>query len=186
MVSLPALVVPIVVAAVFVFIVSSVLHMALTYHRKDYRQLPDEAGLMEALRRSAPEPGYYFFPYCPSHKDMKTPEMQERFQRGPIGMLTVRPNGMPKLGGYLAQWFAFSLLIGLFCAYLAGRTLPPGTHYLQVFRVVGTAAFLGYGLGQIMDSIWKGMPWSNTARGVLDGLIYALTTAGVFGWLWPK
>ena len=33
---------PILVSAVFVFIVSSIIHMVLKYHRNDYKQLPDE------------------------------------------------------------------------------------------------------------------------------------------------
>jgi hypothetical protein len=36
-----------------------------------------------------------------------------------------------------------------------------------------------------MKSIWFGQPWSATVKDVLDGLIYGLLTAGVFGWLWP-
>jgi hypothetical protein len=34
-------------------------------------------------------------------------------------------------------------------------------------------------------SIWYHRDWSTTIRSTIDGLIYALLTAGVFGWLWP-
>jgi hypothetical protein len=30
-----------------------------------------------------------------------------------------------------------------------------------------------------------GMPWSHVPGRVFDGVVYALLTAGVFGWLWP-
>jgi hypothetical protein len=52
--------------------------------------------------------------------------------------------------------------------------------------VVGTAAFLAYGLGNLSNGIWRGYPWSYVIKEVVDGLIYALLTAGTFGWLWPR
>ena len=53
MISIPDLWLPIVVSAAFVFVLSSVLHMVLTYHRADYRKLPMEDETMEAIRRAA-------------------------------------------------------------------------------------------------------------------------------------
>ena len=90
------------------------------------------------------------------------------------------------MGGTLVGWFLFTLVVSFFVAYLAGHALAPGTHYLQVFRVVGTVALLAYAAGSAPNSIWMGKPWSSTFKDMLDGLIYALLTAGTFGWLWPK
>jgi hypothetical protein len=45
---------------------------------------------------------------------------------------------------------------------------------------------MSYGLGNLAKVIWKGEPWSMVIKEVIDGLIYGLLTAGVFGWLWPK
>ena len=42
---------PILVSAVIVFVVSSIIHMVLRYHSGDYRQLPSEDEVMDALRR---------------------------------------------------------------------------------------------------------------------------------------
>jgi len=184
MISIVSLWMPIVVSALFVFLVSSVMHMALKYHKADYRQLPDEARQIEALRGLPP--GYYNFPYCTSMKDMGSPEMLDKFRRGPVGMLTVLPSGPPAMGKYLGLWFVYILLVSLFSGYLASFTVSAGSDYLAVFRVVGTAAFMAYGLANMVDSIWRGLPWSNTIRGTIDGLIYALVTAGAFGWLWPR
>ena len=41
--SLAALWLPILLSAVIVFVVSSILHMALPFHKNDYRQLPGPA-----------------------------------------------------------------------------------------------------------------------------------------------
>lgn len=185
MVSLASLWLPILVSAVIVFVASSILHMVLTYHRSDYRKMPDEENVMSAIRVANVPQGMYMFPMC-DHKDMKSPETQEKFKRGPVGIVTIMPSGMPNMGKYLAQWFAYCLVVSLFTAYLTGVTKAPGAYYLEVFRVAGTVAFMAYGVGQIADSIWKAQPWSNTFKSVFDGLIYACLTAGTFGWLWPK
>ena len=45
---------------------------------------------------------------------------------------------------------------------------------------------LAYGVGTLSNGIWKGQPWKIVILEAFDGLIYALLTAGVFGWLWPR
>jgi hypothetical protein len=52
-------------------------------------------------------------------------------------------------------------------------------------RVTGTVAFAAYGVSHISDSIWKGQPWSNTVRALIDAALYALLTAVVFRVMWP-
>ena len=185
MVSLSALWLPIILSAVIVFIASSIMHMVLPYHRSDYRPLPDEDKLLATLRAAGLKRGLYTFPFC-THKDMKSPAITEKFKQGPVGMLTVFPSGPPAMPKFLGMWIAYCLIIGLFVAYLTGRTVAPGTPYLAVFRVAGTAAFLAYGLGNLSNGIWKGQPWPMTLKESFDGLVYALLTAGCFGWLWPR
>jgi len=186
MVPITALWLPILLSAVIVFVASSILHMVLPFHKSDYRKLPDEGKVTDALRAVGVTPGpVYSFPHC-THKDMKSPEVVEKFKRGPVGLLTVFPSGPPAMGKYLGIWFAYCVFVGILVACVAGRTLATGTRYAEVFHVVGIAAFLAYGLGQIQDSIWKGQTWGVTFKHVVDGLIYALLTAGTFGWLWPR
>jgi hypothetical protein len=85
----------------------------------------------------------------------------------------------------LILWFLYCIVAGIFAAYVAGRALPTGAHYLSVFRFVGVTAFLGYGLALIQNSIWYKRGWTSTIKSLFDSLIYALFTAGIFGWLWP-
>jgi len=186
MVPITALWLPILLSAVIVFVASSILHMVIPYHKSDYRKLTEEGKVMDTLRAAGVTPGRtYHFPYT-THKEMKSPEAVEKFKRGPIGLLTVIPSGAPAMGKYLGQWFVYCVVVGIFVACLAGRMLAPGTRYPTVFHVAGIAAFLAYGFAQVQDSIWKGQTWGVTAKHVFDGLIYALLTAGTFGWLWPK
>jgi len=185
MVPLAALWLPIVLSAVIVFVASSIMHMVLPYHKSDYSQLPDEDKIRATLRAANLKRGLYVIPYC-THKDMKSPASIAKYKEGPVGFLTILPSGVPALPKFLIQWFIFCLVVGFFVAYLAAHTIAPGTPYPEVFRVVGTAAFLAYSLGLVTNGIWKGQLWGNTIKEMIDGLVYALLTAGTFGWLWPR
>lgn len=176
---------PVIVSAVAVFVVSSILHMLLKYHNADFRQLPGEDAFREALGKANPSPGTYMTPYCSSHDQLKEPAVKEKFEKGPVAILTVYPKGMPMLPKHLLLWFLFSALVSFVTAYVARHTLHPGEDGMLVLRITGTVAFVGYGLTHITNSIWHGQPWSNTARALLDGLIYGLVTGFVFRLLWP-
>lgn len=186
MVPVTSLWLPILVSAVIVLVASSILHMLLPFHRKDYRALPAEGDVMEALRRFNIPPGDYIVP-CPTGPSaMKDPAFLEKRMKGPAIIMTVMPSGPVNLVTPLAQWFVYSLVVGLFAGYVAGVALPPGAPYLSVFRFVGTVAFVGYSLAIWQTTIWYKRSSLTTLKVTIDGLIYGLLTAGTFGWLWPK
>jgi hypothetical protein len=176
---------PILLSAVAVFLASSVIHMVLTYHRKDFKGLSSQDEVMDALRAFNIPPGEYVMPHCESPKAMAEPEFKERLEKGPVAFLTVLKGNDFGMGKSLVLWFLYCLLIGLFSAYLAGRALGPGAHYLSVFRFVGAAAFGAYSLALLQNSIWYKRDWVTTLKSMMDGFIYAVLTAGIFGWLWP-
>src|SRR5215468_4821314 len=145
MVPLTALWLPILASTLIVFFASSVMHMVLAYHKSDYRKLPDEERVTDAVRSVGVTRGpAYFFPYF-SFKEMKSPSVVEKMKRGPVGLLTVLPSGPPAMGKNLVQWFLYCVVMSLFAAYLSSRTLAPGSAFAQVLRIVGTATLLGYG-----------------------------------------
>ena len=121
----------------------------------------------------------------PDPKQMKDPAVQERYATGPVAMIALLPNGVPNLGKHLAQWFGLCVLISFVVAYVARHTLQPSTDGMTVMRITTTVAFAGYALGYVQDSIWKAMPWGNSIRGLVDGLIYSVLTGIVFTLLWP-
>src|SRR5215475_60788 len=183
MIPLTALWLPILVSTVIVFFASFIIHMVLGYHKSDFRKLPAEDRVTDALRSAGVTRGpAYFFPYF-RFKEMKSAPVIEKMKRGPVGLLTVLPSGPPAMGKNLSQWFLYCVLNSIFAAYLSGRLLAPGTVFLQVFRVVGTVAFLGYGAAHVQETIWSGRTWVVTFKHLLDGLIYALLTAAAFAWL---
>jgi hypothetical protein len=186
MVSLLSLWLPILISAVIVFLASSVIHMAPLWHKNDFPKAPREAELLAALRPLAIPPGDYFVPRASGMQEMRSPEFKEKMKQGPVAVITVMPNGPIAMNRSLAQWFVFLIVVGIFVAYIASRTLPAGTPYMRVFQIVSATAFIAYSLALCELSIWYRRSWSLTLKGWLDGLIYGLLTAGTFGWLWPR
>src|SRR5258708_31933000 len=105
MVTLGALWLPILLSAVFVFILSALVDMVLKYHASDFKKLANEDAVRTAIRSGNPEPGQYFIPYCASPKEASTPEMQQKFKEGPVGMVTLKRPGPMTMGPSLTQWF---------------------------------------------------------------------------------
>ena len=186
MVAWSALLLPAVISAVLVFIASSLIHMVIKWHQSEYKTLPNEDEVRAAIRKSSPVPAKYVMPFCKDSKDMASAEMQKKLVDGPNVVMYVRENGPMQLGPFLGKWFAYTLVLSLVVGYLARTTVAPGAEYLEVFQVVGVAAWLGYAWAIPSDSIWIGKRWSSTFVYMFDGLIYAALTAGTFAWLWPS
>lgn len=176
---------PILLSAVFVFIVSSIIHMVLGYHANDYVRVPDEDRTMDALRGLNIPPGHYVVPKANSMKDHNSEAFKAKLAKGPVMFMHVLPPGI-SMGKSLVQWFLYTIVVGVFAAYVGSHTLAPAAEYLTVHRVVGCAAFMGYGLAHLQEAIWNNKSWGATWKSLLDALIYGFVTGGTFGWLWPE
>lgn len=174
---------PILLSAVFVFVASSLIHMVIQWHKGDYRKLANEDPVLDALRQHGVAPGQYMFPCPASMKDMGSPEMLAKYQRGPVGTLLVRPAGAVNIGTALGQWFVLTLVLSVIVAYVTGLARGPGAP--DVFRIASAVALPAYAFASVDSSIWKGVSWATTAKFVVDGVIYALATGATFAWLWP-
>src|SRR6266699_3375937 len=152
---------PILLSAVGVFLGSSVLHMFTGWHKSDYLKVPNEDRVMDTLRPLGIPPGDYMMPLADSTEQMRSPAFAEKFKKGPVMMFTVMPGGSMAMGKQLTQWFLFSVVVAIF------------------------AAFVAYSLALWPMSIWYRRSWVTTMKATVDGLIYALVTAGVLAWLWP-
>lgn len=186
MVGITALWMPILMSAVFVFITLALIHMIPGWHQRDMAAVPGEDQVMETLRGLRVQPGDYRFPYGSTTAEMTAPAFVEKMKAGPVGVLSIRPNGELNMGKMFGLWFVYSLLIAGLTAYITGHTRGPGAPFLEVFRVSGTVAFCCYGVAHWQNWIWWGKSTRFTLTYSVDGLLYALVTGATFGWLWPK
>jgi len=186
MTDLAALWLPILLSAVVVFVASSVIHMTPLWHKHDYPKVPDEDAVRKALGPLAIAPGDYMVPRAAGMDDMRSPEFLAKMNQGPVVILTVMRNGLVSMGRNLSLWFAYTVVVAVFAGYVASRSLGPGADYLKVFQIVSTTAFMAHAFALWPMSIWYQRSWRLTLTGTLDGLLYALLTAGTFGWLWPR
>jgi len=186
MVTLAALWVPILVSAVLATFAGFLVWMLLPHHRTDWRRLPDEGAVWDVLARQKPAPAQYMLPYMMDPKDRGNEELLGKLETGPVALITIGKPGRPAMGRNVGLQFVYHLVVSFVIAYLASRTLAPGTDYLQVFRVVGTVGVLAYTAALVPHAIWFSRPWGVLGKEIVDGIFIALLTAGSFGAFWPR
>jgi hypothetical protein len=184
MVPVTALWLPILVAAVLVFVVSSIIHTVLGYHNSDFGGVPNEDAVRDVLR---PVPaGDYVVPHPADPKERQSEGFKAKVEQGPVAFLTVFGKAGFDMKTSLLQWFVYCILTGTVAAYATGVAYGPGTDYLVIFRMAGTVAFAAYGWALLQASIWFNRKWSTTLKSLFDALVYGCVTAGTLGWLWPS
>jgi hypothetical protein len=186
MTGISSLLIPILLSSVIVFVVSSILHMMIPWHKNDYPKIPNEDQLRDAVRPLGIPPGDYMVPRPMGREEMKSAEFAEKIRQGPNLIVTVLPTGPWSMSRNLIMWFLYLVVVSVFAAYVAGRALPPGAPFSEIFRFVYITAFLGYAAALWQMSIWYRRSWGITIKATVDGLIYGALTAAVFGWLWPS
>src|SRR5574342_916994 len=106
-----SLLLPIVVSAVAVFVLTMVIHMT-PWHRRDYLKLPDEDGVMQALRPFDIPPSDYAVPHPGSGAEMASPQYDAKRAAGPVLWVTVVQSGPWKIGKMMGLWFLFTVVVG--------------------------------------------------------------------------
>ncbi len=185
MVAVSSLWLPVLLSAVLNFVVSSIIHMLTPWHKGDYNRLAEEDGVMAVLRPFGLKPGDYMVPRPSSMNEMGEPAFVEKVKQGPRFVMTVFPGSSMSMTSNLAGWFVYLLVVAAMVAFLDVLVQPPGAHHHDVFHVTLIAAFLGYAAALWQMVIWYNRSISTTLRSTIDGLIYALITAGLFSYFWP-
>ncbi|HLA89478.1 MAG TPA: hypothetical protein VJL28_03470 [Gemmatimonadaceae bacterium] len=177
---------PILVSGAFCFVWSAIAWTVLPHHKTEWRRLPSEPDVLDALRRTPPPGGLYTFPFAMG-ADMNRADLKVAMERGPVGFVTIGKAGVPNMGKMMAQSVVFYLVTSTLAAYVAWNAgLGLGAPYRSVFRLVGTVVTMAYVLGSVPESIWFARPWKSWGYQLFDGIVAGLITAGVFGWLWPQ
>jgi hypothetical protein len=173
-------------SAVLVFVVSSIMHMVTRWHANDFAKVPDEDGVMAALRPFKLAPGSYVMPRPSSMKELGSPEFKEKYRLGPSAMLHVLPVGGSGMGKQLGLWFVYSAAIALAAGYITSRGVGPGAPFGDVLKFAGAIAFLGYAAGLWQEWIWYNRSTVVTLKSTVDGIIYGALTGLAYAVVWPK
>ena len=180
-----SLLLPIVVSAVAVFVLTMIIHMT-PWHRRDALKLPDEDGVMQALRPFNIPPNDYVVPHPGSGAEMQSPQYDAKRAAGPVMWVTVVPSGPWNIGKIMGGWFLFAVVVSASIACVVATIVPRGGDTHVVFRYVAVITFLTYAMGAVPMSIWYDRKWSTTLRNAVDSLLYALATGWIFSMMWPK
>ena len=179
--SLLSLWLPIILSGVALFFASWAAWMLLPHHKGEWKGLPNEEGIMAALRQFNIPPGQYNFPHSASHEEMNTDEFKRRKEAGPSGFLTVWQT-WPNMGMNMLCTLLFFTVANGVIGYLAGMVIAPGADRWFVFRFVATAGILTYGTANILNGIWFNR---KMVADIIDGVVYGLITGLIFAALWP-
>lgn len=186
LVELTELWLPILLSGVAVFVLSFLMWMVMPHHKGDWEGLPDEDGLMDALRAQGVKPKtQYMFPYCHSQELMKDPEWMAKFNRGPKGFLVMKADGEINMGKNMVISTIFNLLTATLVALVATLSVERGAAGADVFWFVTLVAFLANSWALVWGAIWFDRTWGSTLREMFDGLVYGAATGAIFMLLWP-
>jgi hypothetical protein len=180
-----SLALPILVAAVAVFVLSTLVQMAMPWHKGDFGNVPDDDEFLNAIRRLNIPPGDYIVPSPRLPGGSRNPDFVEKWAVGPSVTMTVIPPSA-SMGRYMGQWFAFTLLVAAIAGWVTGTIVRPGGDSRAVFHFAAIITFLCYSLGAWPLSIWYHRKWSTAFKSAFDALLYGVTTGMVFSWLWPR
>ena len=183
-----ALWLPILISSCASIALSAIAWRVLPHHAREYRRLPTEPDLLDALRKDMPARGLYSFPYRGQHGvNTARADVAANLARGPVGYVVIGISGPPQLGAPLLQHLVLFVVIAILAAYVATISgLKDGAPFFKVFRLVTPVATAALVLGAAPQSIWFSRPWKSWAAQCVDGLACGLLMGAVFGWLWPQ
>ena len=178
---------PTLLSAVAVFVLSSIIHMVVPWHKNDYAKFPDEAGILAALRGFNLASGEYMAPRPSSRQDMGSPEFREKVRQGPLVILNIAHGDSVSMGRPLILWLIYVLVVSAVAGHITYRATgghPEDGHI--IFHTVGLSALLAYVGALWQQTIWFRKPAATSAKSTFDGLIYAVVTGLIFVYFWPK
>jgi hypothetical protein len=177
---------PVVLSAIAVFILSMIIHLAMPWHKTDYAIVPDHDAAIAAIQSLNLSPDDYAMPNVRVPGGGKNPDFVAEFERGPTFHLTMMPAGGMPMGKFMGAWFGFMLLVSAIAGWVTSSIVPPGGDGHAVFHYSAIITACSYGFGGWTLSIWYFRRWSTAFKGTFDAILYGLASGAVFMWMWPK
>ena len=161
------------------FVCGAIEHMVFQWQGRTFKQLPNDAALMEFLKKEVPDAGIYGFPDATgADKGEKAyAELNERYKKGPNGILLIGPTGEDMMGPKQLGLEALSVIfVALIAAWILTQ-LAPGTDYLQRWGIVLAIGVAGWLSISVSHGIWYRFPDAY----VRDEFLCAIFEWGVAG-----
>jgi hypothetical protein len=174
---------PVLLSAAAIWVISTIVGMALPHHKQDWIGIPDEDGFMDYIRRSGIKPGNYLFPDFRSREALKSEKVETALKAGPVGHLSVW-NTPVTMGGKMVATFIVYLVVSILIAYLTRVALPGAAPFAKVFQVAATAGVLAYCFASIPNALWFGAYKRTIVASIIDGIVFGLITGAIFACLW--
>ncbi len=174
---------PILLSAATVWIISTIVGMALPHHKQDWIGLPDEDGFMDYIRRSGIKPGNYLFPDFRTREALKSEKVEKALKEGPVGHLSVWKTPVT-MGDKMVGTFIVHLVVSTLIAYLTRVALPGAAPFAKVFQIAATAGILAYSFSFIPNALWFGAYKRTIIASIIDGIVFGLITGVIFAWRW--
>lgn len=160
-----------VVGGLILYIWGALAWTILPLHVPSLHTLPNEEAVTSLLRSTVTERGMYIFPAHPmTAADQDA--WNEKFRRGPIGMLNLIPNGEdPNMPSQFIAGLIITLISGFLAAWFLSRSTAEGSSYVS--RVVYCAmlgVFISFG-SHLLAWNWLYYPMDYTTAMVADTII---------------
>jgi len=156
-----------VLGGIGLFLWGGLSHMVIGLGEVGVRNLPQAQTVVEALRTTTPQSGFYFFP----HVDETSQKMAPEAVGGPWGIVIYHPTGASMMmTGQLVNECLLNIVQALILAFLL--TLAPGlTGYVSRVGFVVLIGFLAGITTNVEYWNWYGFPANYTAAIVADRLV---------------
>jgi hypothetical protein len=175
---------PILLSAVVVWIVATIVGMALPHHKQDWIGLPDEDGFMDYFRKSGIKPGNYLFPDFRTSEALKSEKVEKALKEGPVGHLSVWKTPVTMGDKMVATFFVY-LVVSTLIAYLTRIAIPGAAPFAKVFQFAAIAGILAYCFSSIPNAVWFGAYKRTIVATIIDGIVFGCITGAIVGWRWP-
>jgi hypothetical protein len=174
------LLLPIILSAIALFFASFLSWMVLPLHFRDWVKCDRDEDLTNAVRDLGLPAGSYMFPGWNTPEEMKSPEYVAKWEKGPVGIMTVFPK--VSMGQNLGLTFLYFLAVSFCLAYLASFAVDRGADFMHVFRFVATAGLMAFLAAILQHAIW----FHNRIIGhIIESVAYAVITGAIFAAMWP-
>ena len=177
------IILPSLLAAVVIFIWTSISWMVIGWHMVDIKNLPDESVVKE-LDATISEPAIYVYPGYPTDQSESGMEAwTEKHLAGPLFFMVYHPEGSdPMPAGIFINGFILNFITAFFAATLLFMTLAQNPSYWRrVTFVVLLGVFAGL-MYPFAEWNWWNFPLGYTLVNVADGILTWFFAGLILAW----